>query len=85
MYNLTFEYLKNFVLLYFWIPDSGFRIPAFRVARLWHLIRWKFSPYLPTELQEYVYTHLYFKREFIRRRYIFRQKVENFANELISV
>ena len=39
MYNLTFVYLKNFVLLYFcipdsgfWIPDSGFRIPAFRVA-----------------------------------------------------
>ena len=25
-------YLKNFGLLYFWIPDSGFRIPAFRVA-----------------------------------------------------
>ena len=25
MYNSTFVYLKNFVLLYFWIPDSGFR------------------------------------------------------------
>ena len=22
MYNLTFVYLKNVVLLYFWIPDS---------------------------------------------------------------
>ena len=32
MYNLTFVYLKNFVLLYFWILDSGFRIPDFRVA-----------------------------------------------------
>ena len=30
MYNLTFVYLKNFVLLYFWIPDSGFRIPDSR-------------------------------------------------------
>ena len=28
IYNLTFVYLKNFVLLYFWIPDSGFRIPG---------------------------------------------------------
>ena len=26
MYNSTFVYLKNFVLLYFWIPDSGFRL-----------------------------------------------------------
>ena len=32
VYNSTFVYLKNFVLLYFWIADSGFRIPAFRVA-----------------------------------------------------
>ena len=30
MYNSTFVYLKNFVLLYFWIPDSGFRIPDSR-------------------------------------------------------
>ena len=30
MYNPTFVYLKNFVLLYFWIPDSGsrFQIPV---------------------------------------------------------
>ena len=27
MYNSTFVHLKNFVLLYFWIPDSGFRNP----------------------------------------------------------
>ena len=26
MYNSTFVYLKNFVLLYFLIPDSGFRL-----------------------------------------------------------
>ena len=36
MYNLTFVNLKNFVLLYFWIPVSGFRfdfqIPGVRVA-----------------------------------------------------
>jgi len=33
MYNLTFVNLKNFVLLYFWIPVSGFRIPdsGFRI------------------------------------------------------
>ena len=31
MYNSTFVYLKNFVLLYFRIPDSGFRILRFRI------------------------------------------------------
>ena len=33
IYNSTFVYLKNFVLLYFWILDSGFRIPdsGFRI------------------------------------------------------
>ena len=47
MYNLTFVYLKNFVLLYFWIPDSvswfslsGFRFPGFRVALVVTLLLW---------------------------------------------
>ena len=33
MYNLTFVYLKNIVLLYSWIPDSGFRFSfcSFRI------------------------------------------------------
>ena len=30
MYNLTFVYFKNFVLLYFWIPDSGYPNSGFR-------------------------------------------------------
>ena len=42
MYNLTFVYLKNFVLLYFWTPDSGFRNPdsslllsGFQISHSW--------------------------------------------------
>ena len=44
MYNSTFVCLKNFVLLYFWIPDSGLRIPAFRVALQCMQIWCRFAP-----------------------------------------